>query len=328
MAMLGVMFASCINDDITDCPMDRVEISFTTVDFEIQNNIATRSATRATTQPGTTEENAIENLYVFLFPTDGSQSLILYYTGLGTGAWSPIENKITINQSQSVVGKRDVYIVANYPDINDLITGITTPDDLKTKLRQTGEPWSNTLTTPILMVGNKTHDFVANYQLTGATVADKVQLTRAVAKLEINLTFNTTAYHNTPTITPDGTDYQYKYRYIDFDQNTYVLKPTPKLSVINSVSQLVTSAWQSFSVPASTTELTGYTLTGSNVTALKLTTYLNERDDVGAAVEFALSFTPASGYLPPPEFGDGDIYRLPLPSAITRNTIYRYELDM
>jgi hypothetical protein len=96
----------------------------------------------------------------------------------------------------------------------------------------------------------------------------------------------------------------------------YVIKPSVKTD--NLVSSSTWNAW------TATGTVTSYTLVGGKVTGLTLTTYLNERDAAGSAIEISLPFM-GSGPLPPPEFGD-ESYTLKLPAKVERNHWYIYDV--
>lgn len=153
------------------------------------------------------------------------------------------------------------------------------------------------------MSGNATHNFVTN------RILSSVPLTRALAKIELNVTL--------PAKHQDADASHYRYNFIDFDKNTYVLKPTAK------TDELVTSGWQAWQA-AST--VSSYTLTGGKVANLKVITYINERDNPGSYIDIQLPYNPG-GPLPPPEFGD-ETFKLPLPSEIKRNHWYKFDVTL
>ncbi|MFV0417323.1 MAG: fimbrial protein [Dysgonomonas sp.] len=300
----NLLFVACSSEDTLDLSSGNNKIELT---FEVDNYI---KSTKATT-PGSTEEQTIENLYLFLFPTTGSQSLKKYYISASTfsnGSWNNSDKKILLNTTQAEAGNRIVCIVANCSEIKTSLDNITSFDDLKTILYPTNNPWSTNITTPLLMTGNKTHDFNTNYQL------NNVVLIRAVAKVQLNIKLSP-EHQSIPIIASKS---QYNYKYIDFDKNTYVLKPSAKTD--NLVSSANWVAW------TATGAVTSYVLDQNKVTSLSLTTYLNERDNAGSAIEISLPYQ-ATGPLPPPEFGD-ETYKLLLPAKIERNHWYVYDVEI
>jgi hypothetical protein len=129
------------------------------------------------------------------------------------------------------------------------------------------------------MSGNKTHDFNTNYQL------NNVSLVRALAKVQLNVKLSVQHY-SIPVV--DGKA-QYSYKYIDFDKNTYVFKPSTKTD--NLVSSNDWTAW------SATGSVSSYTLDQGNVTNLTLTTYINERDNASSAIEIKLPYQATAHYL-------------------------------
>ena len=127
----------------------------------------------------------------------------------------------------------------------------------------------------------------------------------------------------------------YRYRYVNFDKDTYVVKPLPT-KPDNPVSSN-DGAWPqiagwmpwgtSLNVSPAPDAGSGYTMdSAGKITSLRIITYLNERDTKGAAVEVALPRVD-DGELPPPEFGP-ELYRLPLPEKVLRNHWYKYEVEI
>lgn len=309
----------------------KIELSFTVPGYTLNvtngNNASEKKITRAeTTDPGSAAEKEITDLYVFLFPTTSSQVLIKYYintTAFTGGTWDTADNKVILNQTQAEVGTRKVYVVANCVDLKTTLDAVTSESGLQAVSRQTTKPWSSDLGYPILMSGNATHDFISDYQL------DNVPLIRAIAKVELNVTLSS-GFQVVPTLS-DNSLVEYKYRYVGFDQNTYVIKPDTKTPVtVNSSSNIWpnTSDWTSWGASLNTSPTSdtgaGYTLTDSKVTTLKVITYINENDAAGSVIEINLPRVD-DGPLPPPEFGP-ELYRLPLPDKIVRNTWYKYDV--
>lgn len=265
-----------------------------------------QNSTRAT-HPGTDEERAIMDFYLFLFPTQPSQTLLKYYItpmpSFPGGVWSG--NKISLDRTQTEVGQRNVYLIANCAAIMSELDGVDTVDELLEVLLSTAAPWSTGISTPLLMSGNATHDFMANYQL------NHIALIRTVAKVQLNITL-TEKHRDTPLFSGEP---QYNYRYIDFDKNTYLFKPSVKTDA------LATSAWIAWDAAG---ENAAYSLFLGKVAGLTLTTYLNERDNAGSAIDIRVPYL-SGGLLPPPEFGD-EVYKLLLPAKIERNHWYIYDV--
>ena len=280
---------------------NKIELSFD-IESYVQNS------TRAT-HPGTDAERAIMDFYLFLFPTQPAQTLLKYYItpmpSFPGGIWSG--NKISLDRTQTEAGQRDVYLVANCSAIKDTLDGVGTVDELLEVLVSTAAPWYAAIDTPLLMSGNATHDFMANYQL------NHIALTRTVAKVQLNI-FLSGEHQDTPL---SGGEAQYNYRYIDFDKNTYLFKPSVK------TDDPATSVWTAWDAAG---ENATYTLSGGKVVELTLTTYLNERDNAGSAIEIRIPYL-GGGPLPPPEFGD-EAYKLLLPAKIERNHWYIYDVEI
>lgn len=304
---LSLLFTGCSGDD--DPVAGSADNEKITLSFQVNSFV--KGSMKATTDNGSVAEQTIDNLYVFLFPTSGTQTFKSYYISSATfpsGSWSNADRKVLLNLTQSEAGSREVYIIANCSSIKTSLDGVSTVTGLQSILQSNSTPWSTTLTTPILMSGNKAHDFNTNYQLNNVT------LIRAIAKVQLNISL--TAKHQGKPLSGEGIT-QYKYRLIDFDKNTYVLKPTSKPDNLTS-----SSAWVSWN-----DAITSYTLDSSGkVISLTLTTYLNERDNTGASIELSLPYFDG-GFLPPPEFGD-ETYKLQLPAKIERNNWYVYDVEV
>ena len=240
-----------------------------------------------------------------MFDADGANPIKYYVdNSFSNGQWNTTEGKITLELTQAEAGTRQVYLVANVsPALKTTLDGVSTLAALIAVKSTVNTPWSSTLTTPILMSGNATHNFITN------RILSSVPLTRALAKIELNVTL--------PAKHQDADASHYRYNFIDFDKNTYVLKPTAK------TDELVTSGWQAWQA-AST--VSSYTLTGGKVANLKVITYINERDNPGSYIDIQLPYNPG-GPLPPPEFG-GDTFKLPLPSKIERNYWYKFDVTL
>lgn len=304
-----LLFVACSSDDIPESDNTRiVEVSYSISSFDINGNIGSNSSSIATraTDVGSAAEQKIDNLYLFLFDMTGANPIKYFIDNtfaVANGVWDGANGKINLKLTQSDAGYRQVYVVANVtPALKATLDGVTTLVGLQAVKLTANTPWSPTLTTPILMSGNKTHNFVTNQ------VLDNVPLKRAFAKVELNLTL--------PAKHQDADASHYKYNFIDFDKNTYVLKPTVK------TGDLATTGWQPWQASGA---VSSYTLAGGKVATLKVVTYINERDVAGSYIDIQLPYN--AGPLPPPEFGD-DSFKLPLPAEIKRNHWYKFDITL
>jgi hypothetical protein len=333
--LLGLLFAACSKENGIDPALDDrpIELSFRVDDFirgaDLKGKAADGKALRAT-DDGSIAEQAVTDLYLFLFDNTGANP-VKYYINAATfpgGTYSASDKKITLDMTQAEAGTRQVYIVANCADLTALLDGITTVTELQAVYRNAVQPWSTNIATPILMSGNATHNFIAQgYQL------NSLHLIRAVAKIELNVAL-TLGFQVVPTIN-SGNLTEYRCRFVDFDTRTYVEKPMPAKpdNVVSSAPDAWpnTGSWTPWGASLNGTippdAGAGYILDGNGkVTGLKLITYLNERDEAGAVVEIELPRVD-DGPLPPPEFGP-ELYRLPLPEKIERNNWYRYDIEI
>lgn len=308
--LFPAIFFSCssIYDEIDDCP---IEIVLSQSDFAVVNPL---SATRAGAGKATlAQEEEIQNFYLFLFPTTSGQTLLKYYIDNPTftgGIWSSGDNKITVDKTQAAAGTRDVYLIANCTSVKSDLDAVNTLAELQTVFSNL-TPWS--IGTPLLMEGHARHNFKTNYQL------NSIDLIRAVAKLQVAVTLTSNVHQNS-----DKSLYQY--RYLNFGNRTFVTEHAVPQDAGFVVSSPV-SGW--LPIPADSLQ----TGAGGKITHFNLvTTYINEyKDETGTGpvpvIEIALPYDDG-GFLPPPEFGDGDRYRLKLPSRIVRNTIYRYDIEV
>lgn len=299
------LFACSSNNDIPEG--ESVEISFR-VDNFLKENV-NRDGTR-TTDVGTTEEQRIENVFVFLFDETGENPIKYFITATPSEGGSLVvaQKKITVNKRPAEVGKRLVHIVANCADLQTVLNAVTNLDELATVIKNTAQPWSPNITTPLMMYGAATavHDFTVNPTLSS------VPLTRTIAKLELNIKL-TAERQSKPVVNGVA---QYRYQLINFDTNTYVIKPDTKPANFASFTN-----WKNWSDKG---DFESYTLNNiGKVTTLKLITYLNETDVAGTALKMIIPF---GGTLPPPQFGD-DSYTLDLP-LIARNHWYKYDIEI
>ena len=295
-----LLFVTCSSDDVLEKGSNnRVELSYSISNFNV-NGITTRA-----TDVGSTEEQQIDNLYLFLFDAGGANPIKYYVdNSFSNGQWNTTEGKITLELTQAEAGTRQVYLVANVsPVIKTTLDGVSTLAALKAVKSTVNTPWSSTLTTPILMSGNATHNFVTN------RILSSVPLTRALAKIELNVTL--------PAKHQDADASHYRYNFIDFDKNTYVLKPAA------TTYALATIGWQPWQASSAVSSYTKGS--DSKVNSLKVVTYINERDNAGSYIDIQLPYN--AGPLPPPEFGD-DTFKLPLPSKIKRNHWYKFDVTL
>ena len=346
--LLGLLFAACDSgQEIPQPAGETVEIAFNIDNYtKVITNMKSASSAAATraTDAGTAQESEVKDFYIFLFRENTQQLIGKYWvanaaadgsvTGGTGGTYVVAEKKASLNLTQAEAGKCDVYIVANATD-NDVkatLDGITATtanplDAVKSVSRSVNTPWSATLSTPILMSGNKNHDFISNRQL------DHVNLVRALAKVELNITLKT-EHQSIPVVlegvagntTPVN---QYHYAFLNFDKQTHALKPTSKTSDLTApgaVTDLRNPTGWSWSVwnPLGT-----YTQgTNQVVTALQLVTYINERvAETGKPVSAIGISMPYNGPTPPPEFGP-DVTQIFLPATIERNHWYLYEVEL
>ncbi|SBW06795.1 fimbrial protein [uncultured Dysgonomonas sp.] len=303
--LLSLFFVACSNEETTDTALENNKIELS---FSIDNYITKQ--TKAV-DAGTVEEQRIDDLYLFLFPSTGSQTLKKYYINTSTftgGSWNSSDSKVSLNLTQAEAGSRQVYIIANCSSIKSDLDAVVSLTGLQSVLKETSLPWSDNITTPILMSGNKTHDFYSNFQL------NNIPLIRAVAKVQLNVKLSA-EHQSSPLFNSIA---QYNYKFIDFDKNTYALKQASKSDNLVSSSDWV--AWQANGTVSS------YNLENGKVTELIVTTYINERDNAGSAIEISIPYLGA-GPLPPPEFGN-ETYKLLLPAKIERNHWYIYDMEI
>ena len=287
--LLSLLFFSCSEEDVIENSGNRnVEILLAVDRFT--GNATTGTGT---TDPGTDEEREIRNLYLFLFSNEEVNAYYIENNAFSGGVWT--DGKITLDLTQQEAGNRSVYLVANCESVKTQLesTAINSPEDLKRVVSTLSQPWSPQLTTPVLMVGTKVHDFTSNYQL------NKIALERAVAKLKLNIT---------PSNNQQSATGEYKYRFVNFSANTNLLKDETRTGSLHN------SAW--------------FTGTAQNGT-FAIETYLNEHtatdDKRKTGIEISIP-DKQGGALPPPEFGE-EVYRLSLPQVVERNTSYQYTIS-
>lgn len=324
---MSCFFFSCEGDDIVEADsQSRVEISFGVNNFAI-------SLTRST-HPGTPQESEIQNLYLLLFDAAGVNPLKYYISEakFNGGEWSNSDNKVLLNLTPAEAGERQVYIIANIADMKSELDTVTTLSGLHNLKLKSSTPWSNSITTPLLMSGNVTHNFITQgHQL------NKIYLTRAVAKIELNISLGH-QHQGTPVINKGlagntTAEYQYHYRFLNFSTETYILKPLSNVKSFNLVSSATSDNPLEWSIWSDSGDITSYTLNeDGKVIELRLTTYLNAREIEATAspphssVEISVPFIDM-GPLPPPEFAY-ETYRVLLGSEIKRNHWYQFDIEI
>ena len=263
----------------------------------------------------TAEENQIDNLYLFI---QSGTTLHKYYIAAPSftgGSWVQADNKIILALSQAEASTADVYVVANISaSTKTTLDAVTSIANLKSTSVTTATPWTSSISTPLIMSGEKlAHNFVTT------PILNAVPLYRAVAKLDIEVTLSE-QYQSTPTVTNPYTNEvidQYKYQLLNFNQNTFLL---------NSATN-----------PESLTGTTGWTTIGDNISShstsnddkvnkLTFTTYLNDRvSGEPTTINVLLPFW--DNGMPPPQFIE-DGYPIKLPAKIERNHYYKVKVNM
>ena len=324
-ALLAVLLASCVKDDITHCPVE-LSVAFAPQNY-IDVSVTSRSSemkTRALATPG---EMQIDNAYILLFDAAGANPLRYFITpatNLRDYKWDttygtslkfyPFNTATNAYMTAAEVGERKIYVFANVsPTLQTTLDGITTETSLNDQVVYTGAPWS--ITTPLLMEGYGTHNFA-----TGSFITNTIPLRRAIAKLQVNVSFDA-PYQS-------ATDADYKFRYLAFGNRTYLLEhanPQVGANVVNNVANPATD-W--LPVPAAS-----LIKSAGLVAGFTLTTYINEYNNNGGdafrpKIEIQLPYKD-SGFLPPPEFGPAaEQYVLQLPIEVKRNHYYTYEVEV
>lgn len=318
----ALLFGACSKDDVPsgiDVSDDEVAISYSQKKYVqvVTNGNSTKSAseTRNINIEAGDEEN-IDNLYI-LMVNSGWSDIKRFYTAssnFAEGTWNAAGENVTIKMTQSEAGQRDVYVIANISTTMKLaLDGVTNLTGLQGVLESKSEPWSGTGATnlkhPILMSGMKSHNFV-----TQGRVLSSVELIRAFAKVELNVTL--------PTKHQSTNEADYKYNFVDFDKNTYVLEKT------NKVTSIGTTGWKPFTsnTDGDKDYVSEFIKTGDVVTSLKIITYINETTNANSYIEIQLPYKDG-GFLPPPEFGP-ETFILPRQGKIKRNHWYKYDVEL
>lgn len=318
----ALLFGACSKDDVPsgiDVSDDEVAISYSLKKYVqvVTNGNSTKSTSeiRNINIEAGDEEN-IDNLYI-LMVNSGWSDIKRFYTAssnFAEGTWNAAGENVTIKMTQSEAGQRDVYVIANISTTMKLaLDGVTNLTGLQGVLESKTEPWSGTGATnlkhPILMSGMKSHNFV-----TQGRVLENLQLVRAFAKVELNVTL--------PKKHQSTNEADYKYNFVDFDKNTYVLEKT------NKVASIVTTGWKPFvsNIDTDKDYVSEYIKTGDVVTSLKIVTYINETTNANSYIEIQLPYKDG-GFLPPPEFGP-ETFILPRQGKIERNHWYIYDVEL
>ncbi len=326
----SLVLASCSHENGIEPILDDGPIELS---FRVEGFVRDGASVRAT-DVGSQDEQAVDNLYLLLFDETGSNPIRYYIDDASTdgafagGEFNVSGKKISLNMTRAEAGARQVYLVANIEaDMKTALDAVTTVSNLQNVFRETAPPWSDNINTPILMSGSATHNFITQ----GAELSN-VHLIRAIAKIELNIKLSE-GFQVAPTI-ESGNLAEYKFRYVDFDTRTYVMQPLP-VKLDNLVSSSADawpnsanwSPWKGDLDETSKNPGLGYTVDSEGkVTDLKLITYLNERDVIGAKVDIELPRVD-DGPLPPPEFGP-ELYTLPLPEKVERNHWYVYDIEI
>lgn len=300
-----ILLSSCVKEDFSTCATE-ITITYNLSEFTPADGFSLRAAqTRAT--PTAEQEKEIQNLYLFLFSSDPNQVKRFYLQdpiGSGVGFEGQSGN-IKLYLSPTETGVRDVYLVANCADLVSQLNTVKTAVELQAVLRPNTATALWETTTPLLMSGKSlAHDFTTTPTLNNVT------LTRAVAKLQIDVTLENAA-HQSATLA----DYAYQFK--NFGAKTHVLENEGDQP--NSVSQTEWSAFDAANTAIWDIVTDGVT---NKVQSFKLTTYINEYNSgPNASIQFKLPYNPV---MPPPYFMD-EVYTIQLPSVVERNTLYHYK---
>lgn len=313
----ALLFGACSSNNelpiIDELPDGMIEIRYSQSKFDVQawNTNGMRSVNTRASQTGSQSEQKIDNIYILMLRTGATP--IRYYSGGITGGtegtWNNID-KVQLKVSQSVAGERDVYVIANVSTtLKGALDGVNDLAGLKNALQANSSPWSPVLGTEnnvsILMSGS-----IVNHNFSTNRTTSSVELIRALAKIELSITLGTKHQDTDAT--------KYKYNFVDFDKNTFVLENTT-----TAEEDKKTSGWQAWQQARN---VTTYSTTGDKVTSLTLVTYINETTNAGSLIDIKLPYNDG-GPLPPPEFGP-ETFQLPLPETIMRNHWYKYDIEI
>lgn len=340
--LTAFLFGACSNNDEPRIEQDdgMIEISYSQSKFDVSVWNGTRSAELRATQEGTTGENAVDNLYILMFKTDGTDPIKYFVDNAfptTSGEWDEVNEIVKLKVTQAEAGTRDVYVIANVGSLKGALDGVTNKAGLDALFNSSNTPWSASLGAPadtntrILMSGSESsHDFQTTRKL------ESVELIRALAKVELNITLKP-EHQSTPVVQEGVTGAltpvnQYHYAFLNFDKNTYVLKPAAKgsnLTAPGALSNLLNPSSEGWSWTV-WNSLGDYESVDGNgkVTQLAMVTYINERNvEAGKSLSSIAISMPYNGTMPPPEFGP-DVTQIFLPATIERNHWYVYDVEL
>lgn len=308
----SLFFVACSSEDVPDNPQKNDK------QIELRLNV-TNFVGETTTKAGfeaNEDEKKITDLYLFI-DSQVSGWHKYYITGatFTGGTWEKANDKILLSLTPAEAGTANVYVVANAGA--GTLDGITSAALLNAYAIETASPWSNNIKAPLIMSGS-----ILNHNFITTPTLNAVPLTRAVAKVEVEVTLSQ-QYQSTPTVTNpyDASDVidQYKYEFKNFDTNTYLFKPTSK------TNSLVDKTWTVFDANFGDM-LSAYELSSGKVTTLKFITYINERD-TGAETTINVALPFWDNGAPPPSF-EGEELPIKLPVEIKRNHYYKVAVQM
>ena len=312
-----LLFAACSKDDVPggiDVADNEIAIGYDQKKYELHavNGNAKHATTRDITAVASDEEK-IENLYILLVKSDWSD-IKRYYANSPTfadGEWDADGKRVKIKLTQSEAATRDAYVVANVSGaLKTALDGVATLAQLQQALVSNNAPWSPNLSNAsksILMSGG-----ASNHNFATSRVLSAVTLIRAVAKVELNVKLPAKHQSSTPA--------DYKYNFVDFDKNTYVLENLTK------IADKAVTGWQPFTADGTADKVSSYKIEDGKVTELKIVTYINETTSADSYIEIQLPYEDG-GLLPPPEFGP-ETFILPRQGTIKRNHWYKYDVEL
>ena len=306
----SLYFVACSSEDVPENPQNndkQIELILNVKNFVGENK--TKAGFDATAA-----EEQIDNINLFIESGSTWHKYYIASTTFAGGIWEKANDKILLSLTPASVGTANVYVVAN---AGNTLGGINSAVDLKAYAINNASPWSDNITTPLIMSGS-----VLNHNFTTTPTLNAVPLTRAVAKVEVEVTLSQ-QYQSTPTVTNpyDASDVrdQYKYEFKNFDTNTYLFKPTSK------TNSLADKTWTVFDANFGD-KLSAYELSSGKVTTLKFITYINERD-TGAETTINVALPFWDNGAPPPSF-EGEELPIKLPVEIKRNHYYKVAVQM
>ena len=307
----SLLLAACSSEDVPSAPSNPNQDKQIELRLDVKDFVG-ETKTRFTADP---TEYDINDLYLFIETSTHWYSYYIAGPTFSGGVWDENNNEIRLALTPGTAGTADVYVVANAGP--GTLSGVNSAAVLKAYALDEVKPWSAHIDVPLIMSGKKmAHDF------NSTPVLNAVQLTRAVAKVEIEVELSL-QHQEFPTITNpyDATDVrdQYKYELLNFDKNTYLFEQSSKT---DDLAHQTWTAW----APNYDDALSAYDLSGGKVTTLKFTTYLNERDS-GAATTINVALPLADTGTPPPQFED-EWLPIELPVTLKRNHYYKVKVQM